>query len=364
VTIFSGKCGRVPKWTKGTDCKSVIRRFESDLGLYHPVRENRRSYLKSRRSPQQQLFFTCCGYFESEFLTLSSLRPLCYPETLEAKMKMRSSGFYSICGSLGFALAISVQSHAATLVADYQLQDTYASSVGTIGPLAVVGNAADISFDDGQNVDGNTQTVVQLQTNYADPDDGGAGLQAQVEGYLDPTNYSVVMLGEFNVDPDLVATKVFDFKNLSADDGLYINDTTGFLYFNGVATAVGATPVLTGAYAQIVLTRDSSDDEVTVYVNGSESFDFTDTSGLAILGDTTNPSPNAYLTVYKDDATGIGGQTVNETSVGDLARLRLYDGVLTPTEVANLPTTIPEPVSAASMLLGGILLLRRSRGRA
>jgi hypothetical protein len=27
------KLGRVPKWTKGTDCKSVIRRFESDLGL-------------------------------------------------------------------------------------------------------------------------------------------------------------------------------------------------------------------------------------------------------------------------------------------------------------------------------------------
>src|SRR6185437_11600599 len=26
--------GRVPKWTKGTDCKSVIRRFESDLGLW------------------------------------------------------------------------------------------------------------------------------------------------------------------------------------------------------------------------------------------------------------------------------------------------------------------------------------------
>src|ERR1043165_7376488 len=25
--------GRVPKWTKGTDCKSVIRGFESHLGL-------------------------------------------------------------------------------------------------------------------------------------------------------------------------------------------------------------------------------------------------------------------------------------------------------------------------------------------
>ena len=32
--------GRVPKWTKGTDCKSVIRRFESDLGLstFPPVK--------------------------------------------------------------------------------------------------------------------------------------------------------------------------------------------------------------------------------------------------------------------------------------------------------------------------------------
>src|SRR6185312_12570582 len=31
--IVVGNLGRVPKWTKGTDCKSVIRRFESDLGL-------------------------------------------------------------------------------------------------------------------------------------------------------------------------------------------------------------------------------------------------------------------------------------------------------------------------------------------
>ena len=31
--------GRVPKWTKGTDCKSVIRRFESDLGLF-PARSD------------------------------------------------------------------------------------------------------------------------------------------------------------------------------------------------------------------------------------------------------------------------------------------------------------------------------------
>ena len=32
--ILSDSSGRVPKWSKGTDCKSVIRGFESHRGLY------------------------------------------------------------------------------------------------------------------------------------------------------------------------------------------------------------------------------------------------------------------------------------------------------------------------------------------
>src|SRR3954471_1267727 len=32
--LFSHAPGRVPKWSKGTDCKSVIRGFESHLGLF------------------------------------------------------------------------------------------------------------------------------------------------------------------------------------------------------------------------------------------------------------------------------------------------------------------------------------------
>ena len=42
--------GRVPKWTKGTDCKSVIRRFESGLGLLPPgaAIESREEKVESR----------------------------------------------------------------------------------------------------------------------------------------------------------------------------------------------------------------------------------------------------------------------------------------------------------------------------
>jgi hypothetical protein len=39
--IFTDLDGRVPKRIKGTDCKSVIRRFESDLGLLSFLREAR-----------------------------------------------------------------------------------------------------------------------------------------------------------------------------------------------------------------------------------------------------------------------------------------------------------------------------------
>ncbi len=37
IADYSFAFGRVPKRTKGTDCKSVIRGFESHLGLCGPV---------------------------------------------------------------------------------------------------------------------------------------------------------------------------------------------------------------------------------------------------------------------------------------------------------------------------------------
>jgi hypothetical protein len=264
--------------------------------------------------------------------------------------------------SLAIVLALFARARAnATLAADYQVQNTYASSVGTIGPLTVVGSADDVSFTNNVDVDGNTQTVLTTKINGDNTPDDGGGVQAQTAGFIASDDYSVVLLADFNLQPDLVATKVFDFQNLSSDDGLYINDATGLLYFNGVAGATGGTPAVSGTYTQIVLTRDSATDEVSVYQDGSLAFDFDDTSDLAVLGDSVSPSSNAYLTVFKDDDTGIGSGVVDETSVGDIARLRLYDGVLTAGQVAALDTVVPEPLSLGSLLLGAGLLLRRRR---
>lgn len=284
----------------------------------------------------------------------------------------------SVVIAIGLGLLLSAPLGAATLVADYQLQNVYTSSVGSIGALSVVGNAGDISFQNNVVVDGHTQTVLQTSINFgSNPQmllDGGAGVQAQTgtaaNTYVTPDNYSAVVLADFNISPTagVVATKLLDFKNLSSDAGLYVNDLTGELYFNGATTIAptGVTiPTLTGSYAQIVLTRDAATNLVTVYANGTEVFHFTDSTGLAVLGDKPSapPSSDSYLTVFKDDETGILGQTDNETTVGDLARLRLYDGALTAAEVAALDTVVPEPASCAILLLSAGMLIRRARDR-
>lgn len=271
-------------------------------------------------------------------------------------------------------VSFGVTANAQTPIADYQLQDNYNSSVGTIGPLTVVGNASDATFTNGVTVDGHTQDVLTIATgSLAVGTDIGAGVQSQTKGFLtSPANYSVVLLADFGLSTDIAATKVMDFKNLSTDDGLYINDATGELEFNQVSnqplnvpliTTGVAPPVVADTYTQIVLTRDSSTNLVSIYQNGDLDFTVTDSDGLAILGDVSGATnPNADLTVFKDDGTGLGGTLVNETTIGDIAGLRLYDGVLTADQVAELDTVVPEPVCGMTlMLVLGTAVVRRRR---
>ncbi len=261
---------------------------------------------------------------------------------------------FAIAAAVLFPIGVS---DAATIAADYQLQDTLDSSVGTIGPLTVVGPSANVSFAD-DTVNGNPQRVLNI-SNPAGLTADQSGVQSQTAGFLDPANYSIVLLASFQFfTTDPVATKIFDFKNLSSDAGLYVNAVDGSLAFiDGSGVIQGAGGALVNAtYGQIVLTRDSSTKLTTVYENGVFAFSFTDTSGLAVMGD-SSASGNAFLTLYKDDGAGIGGSTLDEGTVGNIARLRLYDGPLTAEEVAALDTTVvPEPSTMSILLLGGIVI--------
>ena len=64
-----------------------------------------------------------------------------------------------------------------------------------------------------------------------------------------------------------------------------------------------------------------------------------------------------FLTLFKDDGMGLGGSILTESTQGNIARLRLYDGVLSPTDVMNLDTTVPEPSTYLLCAVGALALL-------
>jgi hypothetical protein len=244
----------------------------------------------------------------------------------------------------------------ASVAADYQLQDSYGSSVGGIGALVPIGTTTDLAFTS-DVVGGRTQEVLTISTFGSNH-----GVQAATTGFVNPADYSVVLLASYNLAGSSVATKIFDFKNLSSDAGLYINGATGLISFNGVLPVppIGGTVVLGGIYNQIVLTRDGSTGLTSIYQDGALAFSFTDTNGDAILGDAT-ATGNGYLSVFDDDNANPVGVT-NESTQGNLARLRLYDGALTSAEVAALDTiVVPEAGSVVLGALGMLLFLHRRR---
>jgi hypothetical protein len=247
----------------------------------------------------------------------------------------------------------------ATIAADYQLQDTFDSSVGTIGPLSVVGPPGNVTFVS-DTVNGNPQQVLNIAVPLGVATDE-SGVQTQTATFLDPSNYSVVLLASFDINQfNPISTKLFDFKNLSTDAGLYINGTTGTLTFIDDSAVPQGTGGATagGTYVQIVLTRDSTTNLTSVYEDGALVFSFTDNLGLAVMAD-SSVTGNAFLTLFKDDGGGLGGEDVGEATSGNIARLRLYDGVLTPEEIAGLDTAIPEPSTIALSIFGGAILGRR-----
>ncbi len=181
-------------------------------------------------------------------------------------------------GFLVVAAAICVSAspaRAQTLEADYQVQNVFTSSVGSIGPLTVVGPAGGVAFKD-DTVNGNPQKVLNIQSNNTTAPFVQSGVQTQTNPFLSASNYSVVLLANFNLSTaDVVATKIFDFKNLSSDAGLYVNAANGTLAFidgSNMIQGTGGAALSSLTYAQIVLTRDSSNNLTSVYLNGTLAF--------------------------------------------------------------------------------------------
>ncbi len=229
------------------------------------------------------------------------------------KHHLRASAIIFIFAALSFFMARGTIYATGNLVADYRFDNTRSSAVGSAPDLVDLGPGTN-SFAL-ETVDGKTCNVLMFPL--------GNGLSLATNGVISSDNYSLVML--FRFEQTSGYRKIADFKNGTVDYGLY--NLSGTLRFYTDATGTNS-PITDNTYVQVVLARDGSTDQVTGYVNGTQEFQFTDTNDRAVI-DASNT-----LRFLLDDE-----QTTSEEAAGAVARIRLYDAALTPSEVAALDQT-------------------------
>lgn len=267
-----------------------------------------------------------------------------------------STHFVPLAGMFGLLIvACGNVADAATPKADYRFNNTFASSIGTAPDLTPIAQSSTTGTFATETVDGMPNTPVFQFS-------GNRGLIADTNGVVPNNSYSVVFYARLNIaepagtPPVNPIVKILDFKNRTSDSGQYVVGGQPTFYDGLLPVVPGAGLFVNNVYAQFVLTRDASN-VVNAYLNGAPLYTFNDTTGLATLDQN-------LLTLFADDPNSSGVPTglQIETADGAIARLRLYDGPLTPQEVAGLDT-IPEPATTAFFSLTLLASTLRSRRR-
>ena len=222
---------------------------------------------------------------------------------------------------------------AATLKADYQFQDTLASSVAAAPDL----------FDGGPGKAFDTEHVGSCPAArvLTFPADNGFSLNAT--GLVQNSRYSVVMLVRLN---DVSGyRKLLDWVGGSQDRGLYVHN--GVLdYFDSAGDDHDEfTMIAPGEWVEIAFIADQVGPGLfrqTTAINGV----IRALSTFGAPNDATFGTELRFL--WDDEATG------DEETGGAVSRIRVYDGALTDTELAEIfgdslhpPVCLPEqPIDA------------------
>jgi hypothetical protein len=231
----------------------------------------------------------------------------------------RSSRFLARVFVGGFLALVgfSASPARATLIHDYEFQNSVADSLGGPSLTTLGGTVGPSSYNFG------AEQGLSLS---------GALSAAQSATYTIDLVFKFDTLSGFR--------KIVDFKNLASDNGVY-NLSTDMNYFNFSFGPNGAFTA--GTYARVDLTRDNSTGLVVGYVNGVQQISFTDSSSDAVFN-----AANHIINFFQDDNV-TGGR---ESSSGSVRQIRIFDTALSATEVAALGPAVPEPSSFIMMATG------------
>ncbi len=247
------------------------------------------------------------------------------------------------------SVVFSGAASAAVLVASYGFNDSLAADQSGVASLVAIDPMAANHFESAV-VNGSSQRVYTWGGVGASPDTQG-GFSLDTTGLLSYDNYSVEMVFRFNELAQFGGgwRRIIDTQNRQSDNGFYVAPE---LVLEVYPVVDGHTLFTTGDFHNVVLTNFVVNGvrEVKAYLDGVLELQ-SDTDQLNL--DNAN-NPGHLLNFFVDNFV----VAPQEWAAGSIASLRVYDGII-------IPTGVPEPASAALVLLalGGLAgssRLRRS----
>jgi hypothetical protein len=225
--------------------------------------------------------------------------------------------------SCAVVLACATGAAAATVRATYLFGDTLAAQEASAPALEAVDPRGLNAFESA-TVYGQARRVYRWDGNGT-PATEQAGLSLATSGLIPPDDYSVELVFAFLDAPDWWR-RILDVRDRTSDDGVYVDpDRHLYFYSDAVGEGGGTTPWTNGVFHHVVLTVASTP-AVTGYLDGVREFTVP-TAGMRI------ENPGGLLHFFLDNVTS--GPT-DDFSDGRVALIRVYDGVLTDSQVGQL----------------------------
>lgn len=255
-------------------------------------------------------------------------------------MKTLISLFVALLASL-----VGCSAGAATLKATYEFSGNLnpdESGVPALSPADPLGQNG--FFTD--TVFGQMDSVYRFLGNST-PTSQQAGFTLNVSGLITPNSYSVELV--FSFDGLGGYRRILDTFDRQSDSGFYVDPGS---HLNVFPNSGSGPNTFTAGYHHVILTV-APDGTVKGYIDG-----LTDLTTNSTVMNISN-SPTSTLTFFLDNVVA-GGQ--GEFSSGNIAQLRLYDGVLTDAEALALSQNplVPEPATVVLLSLGGLIVGRRA----
>jgi hypothetical protein len=248
-----------------------------------------------------------------------------------------------VLGAVSLAAFQTAVAAAATLKADYWLQNSKASSVPSAPNLTDLIGCSTQPGTSCNAANAYARESVLGTTRYVRTFSQDNGVAIPSASSLATTDYTIAVV--FRVS-DLSGgshdgfVRILDFSGGTHDEGLYYDG--GRLDFFDITGVVGPATAA-NSYHEVVVTRVGSSKKVSLYLDGAFVTSFTDPT-------TPEATISSDLRFFQDD-NGIHG-TPEEDSAGAVARIELWNGALTATQVAALKPLQPKTKLSLSATSG------------